>query len=133
MAFHRPKGMMCTRIIGSIISVPSSEGVKTLPRTVLLALSAKAESAGAVVDPEYWLCHCEGFRVDGWDGRIGTVVHSSQESELLTLRAGLFRSREFNVRFADVEEIRPREQRLVLHTTPRFTRGITRSAPTPGV
>jgi len=123
---------MCARTIRSIISVPTSEGVKTLPRSVLLALSAKAESADVVVDPEYWLCHCEGFRVDGWDGRIGTVVHSSQESELLTLRAGLFRSREFSVRFADVVEIRPREQRLLLHTTPRFTRRVTQGAHTPG-
>jgi hypothetical protein len=98
---------------------------ETLPRTVLLSLSARAETAGPVVDPEYWLRHCEGFRVDGRDGRIGTVVHSSHESELLTLRAGLFRSRELKVRFADVEVIQPRERRLVLHTTMRFARRMT--------
>jgi hypothetical protein len=121
---------MCARPICSTIGVRTPEGVKMIPRTVLLSLSAKAKTADVVVDPEYWLCHCEGFRVDGRDGRIGTVVHSAQESELLTLRAGLFRSRELTVRFADVEEIRPREQRLVLHTTPRFTRGLTPSAAT---
>jgi hypothetical protein len=96
--------------------------VPTLPRTVLLSLSAKAETADAVVDPAYWLSHADGFRVDGPNGRIGTVLRSSESTRTLTLRVGLFRSRELRVGFADVEDVRPRQQRLVLQSDPRFTR-----------
>ena len=63
-------------------------------------------------DRDYWLCRCEGFRVDSAEGRIGFVrelrFDSRQEGpDLLAVRAGLFGTRLLLVPVEEVEEILP--------------------------
>jgi hypothetical protein len=69
---------------------------------------------------DYWLCHCEGFQVDGCSGSVGIVEHvvfelSQDRPDLLAVRrGGPHRQRTVDVPVADVVEIRPAEHRLVL-------------------
>ena len=70
-------------------------------------------------DHDYWLCRCEGFRVDAPVGRLGLVeavrfgARLDRPDELL-VRRGLLRNRTLAVPVSDVEEVVPRQQRLVL-------------------
>jgi hypothetical protein len=79
-----------------------------------------SETALLPAEREYWLSHCEGFRVDGASGSVGVVEHvvfelSQDRPDLLAVRrGGPNRQRTVDVPVADVVEIRPAEQRLVL-------------------
>ena len=70
-------------------------------------------------DHDYWLCRCEGFRVDAPSGRLGLVeavrfgARLDRPDELL-VRGGVFRNRTLVVPVSDVREIVPLQQRLVL-------------------
>jgi hypothetical protein len=70
-------------------------------------------------DHDYWLCRCEGFRVDAPSGRLGFVravrfgARLDRPDELL-VRCGLLRNRTLVVPVEDVQEVVPEQQRLVL-------------------
>ena len=70
-------------------------------------------------DQDYWLCRCEGFRVDAPNGRLGLVeavrfgARLDRPDELL-VRCGFLGNRTLVVPVSDVEEVVPRQQRLVL-------------------
>jgi hypothetical protein len=72
---------------------------------------------------DYWLGHCERFRVDSPEGRLGIVeaVLCDEENEptALVVREGLFALRTVYVPIADVAEVEPRE-RVVLRVAPRL-------------
>ncbi len=74
-------------------------------------------------DHNYWLCRCEGFRVDAPTGRLGLVeavrfgARLDRPDELL-VRGGLLRNRTLVVPVADVQELVPRQPRLVLRCAP---------------
>jgi hypothetical protein len=70
-------------------------------------------------DRDYWLCRCEGFRVESPEGRVGVVEEVRFESrhdrpDVIVVRGGLFGARQFLVPVADVADVVPREEKLVL-------------------
>jgi hypothetical protein len=70
---------------------------------------------------DYWLGHCEGFRVDGPDGRVGVVeavLGHEDEPTTLAVREGLFALRTVYVPIEQIVEIQPRAERLVLRSRP---------------
>jgi hypothetical protein len=78
-------------------------------------------------DTDYWLCRCEGFAVEAPGGRLGIVEEVRFRSRLdrpdeLLVRGGIFGGRSFVVGVADVVEITPQQQRLVLRSAPREPR-----------
>jgi hypothetical protein len=74
-------------------------------------------------DLDYWLCRCEGFRVDAPTERVGVVEairfgsRVDRPDELL-VRGGVLGTRRIVIDVTDVEEVVPRQQRLVLRCTP---------------
>jgi len=71
------------------------------------------------LDSTYWLRRCHGFRVEGREGRIGTVVDILYGAEhdrpsALLLRTGLLRQRLEIVSTEDVERVDPRLERIQL-------------------
>jgi hypothetical protein len=75
-------------------------------------------------DTDYWLCRCEGFAVEAAQGRLGIVEEVRFRSRLdrpdeLLVRGGLFGGRAFVVPVADVEEVVPQHERLVVRSAPR--------------
>lgn len=78
----------------------------------------------AVFDRGYWLAHCDGFRVDGREGRIG-LVHSVREEpdgSVLAVLAGRLGRRVLLIAAEEVEFIVPRAQRIWLRS-PLAVRG----------
>ena len=76
-----------------------------------------------VFDFDYWLCRCEGFRVDSPAGRVGVVVGAQFRSrhdrpDVLAVRSGPFR-RLLLVPVEEVAELAPREERIVLVHAPQ--------------
>jgi hypothetical protein len=74
-------------------------------------------------DRDYWLCRCEGFRVDAATGRVGVVAEVRFRSRLdrpdeLLVRRGVLGRRRVVVPVSDVEAILPQQQRLVLGRAP---------------
>ena len=74
-------------------------------------------------DRDYWLCRCEGFRVDSPTGRLGLVEAVRFRSRLdrpdeLLIRAGILGTRLLVVAVSDVEAVIPRQERLVLRFGP---------------
>ena len=103
-----------------------------LPRSVVLALSTGERMPRPwspwPVDEAYWLAHCEGFQVDGPDGRIGVVDHVVYESRLdvpdvVSVASGRWRLRSTYVPISDVLEVRPEQERLVVRRACRSHRG----------
>lgn len=76
------------------------------------------EAILADADMSYWLCTCEGFRVDSENGRVGLVeevrLSPSKKPQALAVRTGLFRTRLEIVPVSDVERIIPRKKRVLL-------------------
>jgi hypothetical protein len=67
----------------------------------------------------HWLGHCQGFRVEGPGGRVGTVEclirrSLSEPPELLVVRAGRRSSRTLLVPADDVEKVLPREELVIV-------------------
>jgi hypothetical protein len=85
-------------------------------------------------DTDYWLCRCEGFRVDTATGRVGVVAGVRFRSRLdrpdeLLIRGGVLGRRTLVVPVSDVETIVPQQQRLVLSRVPKQANlGIVRGA-----
>jgi len=78
-------------------------------------------------DHNYWLCRCEGFRVDAPTGRLGLVEAVRFGSRLdrpdeLLVRGGLFGNRRLVVAVSDVQKVVPREERVVLLCAPQPNR-----------
>ena len=74
-------------------------------------------------DRDYWLCRCEGFRVDAPTDHVGVVEAIRFGSRLdrpdeLLFRGGVLGNRRLVIPVWDVEEIEPRQQRLVLRREP---------------
>ncbi len=70
-------------------------------------------------DRDYWLCRCEGFRVESPEGRVGVVEEVRFESrhdcpDVIVVRGGLFGARQLLVPVANVDEVVPREEKVVL-------------------
>ncbi len=71
----------------------------------------------------YWLCRCEGFRVDSPEGRFGLVEavmfrKRPDEPDALIVRAGVLGRRLVLVPIDDVEDVLPRRERVVLSRVP---------------
>jgi hypothetical protein len=70
-------------------------------------------------DRGYWLTHCEGFRVDTGEGRLGVVetvlrgAHPTDDTQL-AVRAGRFGRRTVLVPLSAVAFIVPRAERIWL-------------------
>jgi len=68
-----------------------------------------------------WVGHCEGFRVDGPEGRVGVaeaVLGHQEEPSTLAVREGLFAFRTVYVPFEQVAEIQLCAERIVLRSRP---------------
>ena len=71
----------------------------------------------------YWLCRCEGFRVDSPEGRFGLVEAvmfrtRPDEPDALIVRAGVLGRRLVLVPIEDVGDVLPRRERIVLTRVP---------------
>lgn len=78
----------------------------------------------SVYGREYWLRRCEGFLVVTPSKRIGRVTgirygETTNEPEVLEVRAGLFGRSRLLISVEDVVELDPDEQRLTLADPPR--------------
>ena len=78
----------------------------------------------ASFDRAYWLAHCEGFRVDTVDGRLGFVTEiragDRPDEAVLAVRAGVLGRRVVLVPLREVEFIVPRAGRIWLHSPTRI-------------
>jgi hypothetical protein len=80
----------------------------------------------AASDFDYWLRRCEGFRVYSPQGQVGKVEEVRYASrcdrpDVIAIRCGLLGRPLLIVPVGEVEEILPREERIVLHQSPRPT------------
>jgi hypothetical protein len=90
--------------------------VRRRPQRQRTAGAASAPDASGF-DRDYWLRHCEGYRVDGAEGRLGFVDSIRDEDEgvaILAVRAGRLGRRLLLVRARDVAFIVPRAKRIWL-------------------
>jgi hypothetical protein len=76
---------------------------------------------------DYWLCRCEGFRLDAPSGRLGVIAEVRFASRLdrpdeLVVRSGLFGNRVTIVPVSEVAEVLPRQGRIVLRNSPERRR-----------
>ncbi|MGZ4403181.1 MAG: hypothetical protein ACXVRI_10090 [Gaiellaceae bacterium] len=74
---------------------------------------------------DYWLAHCEGFRVDGDGGRLGFVEEvrgpsTPFEAGLLGVRAGMLGRRVLLVPIEEVAYIVPRAKTIWLKSSARI-------------
>jgi hypothetical protein len=71
-------------------------------------------------DRQYWLAHCEGYRVDAAEGRLGFVEQvrpqEAGEPPTLAVRAGRLGRRLMLVSAAEVAFIVPRTRRIWLRS-----------------
>jgi hypothetical protein len=70
-------------------------------------------------DRDYWIAHCEGYRVEGHTGRVGFVEEirpnpANPSSPLLVIRAGRLGRRIIVVPADEVHAIVPRSERIWL-------------------
>jgi hypothetical protein len=71
------------------------------------------------LDRVYWLEHCDGFRVDGRNGRIGVVEEVRRAAggeSLLVIRAGALGVKLITISTREVFTIVPSARRLWLRT-----------------
>jgi hypothetical protein len=70
-------------------------------------------------DRDYWLAHCEGFRVDADAGRLGFVEEvrtDGRNGPVLAVRAGLLGRRLLLVPTSEVAFLVPRAERIWLRS-----------------
>ena len=68
-----------------------------------------------------WLAESEGYRVDGVNGRVGTVVGvgigtDGETPAWLVVRTGLFHRRQVSIGIGDVGSVDPTSRRIVVLT-----------------
>ena len=66
---------------------------------------------------DYWLGHCEGFRVEDEARRLGVVeaiIADEGEPAELIVRGGLFANRVYRIPVDAVVEVDPRAERILL-------------------
>jgi hypothetical protein len=90
-------------------------------RKHLHAAPIAARSAEPAFDRDYWLAHCEGYRVDGHEGRIGFVDEvranpADPKTPLLAVRAGMLGRHILLVSASEVHSIVPRSQHIWLRS-----------------
>src|SRR5438445_7282389 len=95
-----------------------------LPLSVRLRATSPAFEE-RVADCDDWANRCEGFRLDGPSGRLGTVQMvvfdpASGEPAWLQIRTGLFVRRSEAIPVEDIESIDPLRRRMMV-TTVRFS------------
>ena len=102
------------------------KGEGVLPKSMLMSLTWREPGADGQVpfsalpeDTEYWVRHCEGFRVDSPRRRLGVVECVAAEdamdgTEVVAVRTGGLRSRRVMVALDDIVEVRPSECRLIV-------------------
>jgi uncharacterized protein YrrD len=76
------------------------------------------------LDTDYWLGHCQGFRVDSPGKRIGRVEDvlfktRVERPDTLLIRAGILRTHLVAVPVEEVKEISPRNEHIELRRLPR--------------
>jgi hypothetical protein len=76
-----------------------------------------------LLDTDYWLGHCQGYRVDSPSGRVGIVDDVLFRTDLLRpdtilIRSGLFGTHLTPVPIDDVVEIAPRTEQIMLRDRP---------------
>ena len=84
----------------------------------------------SVLERDYWLEHCDGFRVDGSHGRIGVVEevqHAAGGDSLLVIRTGILGLKVVTISTREVFEIVPRARRLWLRTPEGASRAMPES------
>jgi hypothetical protein len=102
---------------------PSHRIIRT--RRHLRAAPPVAPRPEAAFDRDYWVAHCEGYRVEGHEGRIGFVEEVRENPDdpstpLLAIRAGMLGRRILVVRADDVHLIAPRSQQVWLRSPVRI-------------
>jgi hypothetical protein len=79
-------------------------------------------------DPEYWLAHCEGFRVEGDARRLGLVEEvccdRAGHADLLVLRTGRFGRRRLLVPADEVMSVAPGQERVVVRSPVRILASV---------
>jgi hypothetical protein len=93
------------------------------PENIVTARRTTREILMAAMDIDYWLGHCQGFRVDSPEGRIGQVEDvlfrtQLQRPDTLLVRSGLLGTRLVAVPADEVEEIAPRKEQISLRRRP---------------
>ena len=82
------------------------------------------------VDQEYWLAHCEGYRVDSDTGPVGLVDEvcstPAGHPDLLVLRTGRLGRRRLLVAAEEVMAVAPREGRVVVRSPVRILASVLR-------
>lgn len=73
------------------------------------------------IDTAYWLAHCEGYRVDGAEGRIGLVEEvrlgpQHPDDTILAVRMGVLGRRVALIPASAVALVVPRAERIWLRT-----------------
>lgn len=87
----------------------------------------------APIDREYWLAHCEGYRVDSPGGRVGLVeevrrVDGDERAESLAVLAGMYGRRRLMIPVSEVGVIVPHAERLFLKSNARIVGSEPRGA-----
>lgn len=107
--------------IGAMKQTPAHSEAKGAPVGDRRAAPPGGSARAAGFDADYWLDHCEGYRVDGAHGRIGFVqeVRSSGDADrrLLAVRAGRLGRRLLLFRATDVDFLVPRAERIWLSSS----------------
>jgi hypothetical protein len=93
-----------------------------------MTTSTHQDLAEALGPRFYWLCRCEGFRVEGPEGRLGLVEAvmfrvRPDVPDALIVRAGVLGRRLVIVPIEDVADVLPRRERIVLSRTPDLAGG----------
>lgn len=107
----------------SVIEAASSEA----------AGSRSAPSTDLPIDREYWLAHCEGYRVESAGGRVGLVeeVHrdaDGERAESLAVLAGMLGRRRIIIPVSEVDAVIPHAERVLLKTAATIVGSEPRSA-----
>jgi hypothetical protein len=92
----------------------------------MLPLSVRLRATSPVFEERIaefgdWAHRCEGFRLDGPSGRLGTVQRvlfdlASGEPAWLQIRTGLFARRSEAIPIEDIESIDPLRRRITVTT-----------------
>ncbi len=102
------------------------KGVRVIPKSTLMSLTWREPGVGGQgpfsplpQDTDYWLRHCEGFRVESSRRRLGVVecvpaADALDGAEVVAVRTRGLRSRTMMVALDDVVEVRPSECRLIV-------------------